>query len=253
MKLTLGEYATPHLEASEARSIFLAVIEEVAPEVLEALRNDVYPRYIELGPLFSPRDLNEVPGELREALEKWASQFSISAEWVLEQALATLDLWRQYPDMLEWEPLEWGCIDVGEGFWTPKPPDPIGTFKFAWDPAAETRARARERIQKAFAEALEEYLNRIEAFFEAHPDGWRRAIEKRARDQDQTRHFRWLAYYLVKGWSYAEIARAENPGADEDYEAVLESKVIQKAVRDTAELIGIELPDRRGRPRAVRE
>lgn len=75
-----------------------------------------------------------------------------------------------------------------------------------WNPATESRAAAKARLEAGFRLEVEAFLNRAE--HAAIAAGWSRTPRKRARTRraDPNLHFEWLARFQVQGWSYGAIA-----------------------------------------------
>jgi len=245
MRLAFGELVTDEVERAEARGQVLAVIERVAPEVLRALRDEVLPSYAARAHLSLPSTpIVLLPAGLRAALEAWANRLGFKAQdWLLEQALQTLEVWHRCPFLLE-EPLEW-AVYPGASYWAPVSPqerrlvfqDP------GWNPAEETWAAAEKRIRQAFEQHLKAYRERIER--RARERGFKRPAEKRARSGPEDLHFEWLVRHQVQGWTCERIAE-EYGGADQAVSPV----AIDRAIRETARLIGLRItPHRKGRKR----
>jgi len=97
-----------------------------------------------------------------------------------------------------------------------------------------TKEECRERILMAATKAADEY-------FDKHVDtfGWFEREEHRTFDE----HCRWLILYLFLGLNDQQIAMMKDPTGNLNVNTVCARR---KAV---AALLGIKLPDRRGRPR----
>ncbi|NPV52636.1 MAG: hypothetical protein HPY71_03830 [Firmicutes bacterium] len=231
MRVGPGEYTTPEGQKAEAQSFFLIAVERLAPEVLKALAEEVYPCY-------QGEDMRYVPDSLRAALDAWMQKFHIKADWILEQALDTMSLWRQYPPVLKWEPLEWGIIALGPAEWYPVPKEEqrLIFHSDGWHIDIETRGQARDRLMSEFKAYLEEYLNYVEAI--AGGRGWTRTFEKRGRSArgKPDLHFEWLVRHQVQGWTCERIA--EEYGGEDQW---LDPASVWQGIRETAELIGLRL------------
>jgi len=225
MRLWWGEYTDDELERAGARGYFLEAIEQAAPEVLKALRDDVLSHYGE--------------PDSHAALEAWAARFNLNENWLLEQALSTLNIWRQCPFMRE-EPLEWG-VYPGGSYWSPVPKGDIRLVFGCrgWDPVEESRATARERIEGVFQEYLAAYLGQMERLAEERE--FKRSKEKRARSgADPLLHFKWLVRYQVQEWDYDEITQ-ELTDNDPEGEASIGVDAVRKAIVNTARLMELRL------------
>lgn len=196
IRLGGGEYDGGEMATWEARMHFLDAVAEVRPEVLDALRDDVFPLYDSWG-LLGP---NDVHGDLRDALENWTKRFNLSFDWVVEAALVTLWSWFMVdPEALDEIASEWH--HAGGGYWlhTSKEERRI-IFKHAgWDPAGETRAGFRKRVMNDFAIFVERYMDELAGIVEE------RGLEK-AKEARKVVHFTWAALRIVQGRSYREIA-----------------------------------------------
>ncbi|MBC7075997.1 MAG: hypothetical protein H5T98_08005 [Syntrophomonadaceae bacterium] len=178
--------------------------------------------------------------KLKGVLDTWARRFNLKAPWVQEQALTTLDLWRQHPTIIEWRPLEWGVLDLGEAYWgAVSEKEQQLTFTATWDPISESQTQAMARIQDEFNRYLKEFMSGLKA--KAKQRGWVKPREKRTRSgEDPLLHFKWLVRYQVQGWGYEEISQ-EFTDQDPLGEAVITTDAIRKAITATAELISLQL------------
>ncbi|MEW6047002.1 MAG: hypothetical protein AB1609_11045 [Bacillota bacterium] len=223
MRLGIGGYATGDVQTEAAREMFLATIERDAPEVLRALRDEVYPYF--------SRD------ELQDRLTAWARRWHLCEPWILDKAMDTLALWDDCPALRAQEPPRW---DAGGGFsWWEPVADAERRIAFeadGWDPAMETRGQARERLLRAFAEAVDRHLDHIATLAENR--GWTQVVVKRNRSGEPDLHFKWLVQHRVLGWSVREIAdryMEEDPTG----ERVIGEDAIRKAIEAASKLIGL--------------
>ena len=102
-----------------------------------------------------------------------------------------------------------------------------------WHPLLETRKAAKSRMLKAFAEHIRKEFDRRESL--CQNAGLLRTPEKRNQE-----HFKWLAYYLLKGWDYETIAQ-HYMNSDPKGELDIGTDAVRKALKNTADLIGVEL------------
>ncbi len=188
-------------ELIRVRNQFLEAIRSEAPEVLTALRDEVFP-------LVQTRRHRPVDPVMR-----WAGQFSLcrdeirsGGDWLVRAARDTLDHWVSSPD--DSDPPRWSPTAampdnaslpdhlVARSRLTP------GRFRFelpAWDLKGETRRRYEGRAGREFVAWLKEELDRIE-------DAGRSEAPRTPPRGTGERHFRWLVLYQIKGRSYNEIA-----------------------------------------------
>lgn len=105
-----------------------------------------------------------------------------------------------------------------------------------WDPTAETRHEARQRILAVICELLD---GDLETIVNAYLDnGYQRPLEKRTTIQ-----FEWLVRYQLLGETKRHIARTDHADPSN----------VMRQVNDVAALIGLELnPPKLGRPRKHR-
>jgi hypothetical protein len=247
VRLGHGEYTTDRFEQNDARNLFLIAIQEVAPEVLQWLRDQVLPLYNlkPLDPKLCHVSLEDaklfLPDELWRELQAWAEKFNLREDWLLEQAIDTLAVWRVCPALTQ-EPIEWGVYGRGGGYMLPEThEDRRLKFECAgWSPTIERRDKARARIMAEFEAHLGAYLERLGQV--AEQARFRQASEKRKRfGDDELTHFKWLVSYQVRGHSHREIA--EKYGVD--------VRAISNGIKSAAALAGIKLrlPSGVGRPR----
>jgi hypothetical protein len=183
----------------------------------------------------------------------------VDDDWCWRRAVLTLGMWRKFPHLVgRWAPrigrsflgraladrpfsfsLEPMALGVDLTRLELKEPT-VGHFVFpSPDLEMERAAGARQRILKAFAEALNRHMQELRGRFESSL-GWASTRQKR-----KLQHFEWLARYQVQHWSYERIRREYN---------VRERKTVEDAVKRTAELVGLPLrPAKGGRPPGVKE
>ena len=235
----------------DARRTFLEKIEDVAPEVLNSLRDDVFPHYrqppelLEESPTpvdekhrpLAPELRNLIAGtadpkvydsslqneQLRTALSAWARRFNLGEAWVLRAATGTLAMW---------------SLGVSYNTWIyPAPGYFFGLteeerqFAFAhpgWQPDILTRDQIAANTRAAFEIHLKRYLDRIEGLAAAW--GLERTSEKRSRwGQDASRHFEWLVRWQVQGWTQKRLRK----------EFETHQNTIASAIKVTAGAVGL--------------
>ncbi len=201
MRLGGGEYDGGDMAEWEARKLFLDAVAEVAPEVLNTLRTDVFPFY-DSEEILTWRNVNS---ELEEALEGWGTKLNLNYDWVYQTALITLWAWYIVkPEALEEIANEWEH-ETGD-YWmlTTNDERKISFNHAGWDPAGEEKGKFKKRIMAEFENYLENYMDNLENFVQER--GMDKAPEIRNKEQ-----FKWLAMWQVGDYSsFGEIAKAVN-------------------------------------------
>jgi hypothetical protein len=224
-----GEYFDPRDADAEpvrvGRIVFLSRIERVAPEVLRTLHDEVLPVYRAERAREAPNGVADSPG-LADTLDGWARQWHLTDDWLMQDALHTMDWWVRAPQStarLQWHPDGWGSM-VHE-------PEPL---TLSWQP---TLIRWDE-FERHAREAMSRYRAEVDAW--ARERGLERAPEKNAprRSRDPGAHFEWLIRYQVQGWTHAKIAQHYARAYDA---AKRSSPTVSRALHETAALIGLTL------------
>ena len=254
-RLGYGEFAPPgeqSLSTWEARRIFFDKIEDLAPRVLRALHEDVFPHYepplewavddelaaqeryeeVKCRLLLlirgsSEQDvysrMEEDPA-LKDRLVMWATKFHIYEDWVLKSALGTLAFWSLGASSLTWihpAPLQSSALTDDERRFAFEHP--------GWYPELLTQEQAEANIRLVFDASLRLYFERIEAL--AKDRGLKRTPTKRSRSgQSALRHFEWLVRWQVQGWTQQRIAN------EADLEDV---KTVAAGIKAAADAIGL--------------
>lgn len=271
VRLGYGPYAPREHVRKQARRHFLEAVRRVAPEVLEDLREQVFPlaqELVRLGleparlgtiggtlygaahghipwkaalPLEREHDeaLNRAVARLGEGLLAWARRYRLAEHWIFDAATATLVYWLGAPrarERLAWRYHVWL-------FWWGKLPAPRRWFEYpAWDPTGMSGGmpvpweQYKKRVLERFERELEAHRREMLRLIEER--GWEPTPEKR-----EPVHFDWLALRVVRGMKPAEIAARY---ADEDGRP--DEGTVRKVTRDLARLVGIRIPARPGRP-----
>lgn len=127
-RLGLGELATPQMVAGSLRSILISTVERLAPEVLQALHDEVLPVYartwdaLDAATAADPLEYS-APGRpwpetsydeyadypelaaVGAALVTWGKSYRMGADWVFDAALRRLYAWYRWPTGL-WAKIE---------------------------------------------------------------------------------------------------------------------------------------------------
>lgn len=160
-------------------------------------------------------------------LLEWGMSFHLADDWILDQALRTVNAWARGENVAWVNPLRDWAIR-GD---TLKQPLHIPVSR--WDPR-------RESLKDAHARMLEECRNFLRQYLE---EAWRyegSGSQLPASDdglmKTNLEHFEWLVRWQVNGWTYSEIAK----------HYFVEVGTVKTELKRTAEVVGIRR--RRGAP-----
>jgi hypothetical protein len=265
-----------------ARAKFLELIreDEKAHGVLKHLAGDPYRYFVEAR--VSPVELWPISDlrirfvgrplyMLRWSLLTWARTWNLEADWFLDNACWTLDMWRQLPDGRE--PLYWmfsstGWMRLSDVEFEDITP-PFGLR--AWTPDTEFRVHyeryAKEEIEEhinkdpylsnlkaslkidivdADMAEVASYCDKVLEVYLSKEDSMGKPTWKLAEKRDDLpRNLRWTIRFQVLGESFSKIALEENKAVS----------TIKRAVEDALELL--DLPKREdakpGRRRGSKE
>lgn len=234
-----------HILRRKNQARFLATVAEVAPAVLNSLRQEVLPLYQQVFRSSDTTDLDEPPPEpgtyfvplyketlsVEDALAEWQTEFNLGADWVRRCARNTLSLWAANPDLRE----NWFAGD-----WMYEAPlDPFadydGDFQLVfehagWDPRFVTWDDAKTEIKSRFDEYLANYKARIEEWAAA------KGCDFEAL-QIKPKHIEWTVHRYVNNQPISEIAVNET---ERSYPDDPTEGSIRERIRTVARLI--ELP-----------
>ena len=266
----VSEHFPPDIGSRQAQSRlrlrFLAVLDELRPQVLDgllALWTDFRPTYeaevrresesvsnnnsqTESSDWMEPiargfldryfdwvENGNPAVEKLNQRLDEWADQDNILCPWITEAALSTIAIWERFPEAKTKRAWFWHPA----GIWTPLDRSEQ-EFEFVdrWNPLEESPAQAKARIRP----------NMDRCF-----DRWVRAAEARAKERGyeapptlrrEEEHLRWLVRYQVLRHPPETIFQ---DGCD-----VKNVQAIHPSVKRMANRIDLPLETRpRGRPR----
>lgn len=153
-------------------------------------------------------------GRLDSEIDAWANRWNLRADWCVEVAYRSLDLWSQSAEALN--RFEWKHRDIGFG---------AGHVEFSipeWsrvDSLSEYRKSAKEKLQEQFSKYCDALKD--EAAETAIPTG------PTSRKPEE---FRWTVLSQVMGRTFSEIA--EN--------ALRDPSTIKRAVDSVLEHLGVE-------------
>lgn len=244
-----------------ARARFLELIEEIKPEVITVLQDDVLPAFSQLhdrlgwvvadaiasrtgrSPFEIIRDKagHEEPArQLLDALDRWQTVYRLRGPWIENAVLQALSAWSRQPGAEmprgrwpdEFKQLGWVPTD-------PKPP----TALRAYNPFEETRSDYLSEMR----ETLRSYAEQVEEMAAARfaADEWPTKTAQGKRPSDQ--HLRWCLRYLTGDTQY-EISF--QPDGDEPpappRSSLEKSKVdegtVRRGIHNAADQLGLTLP-----------
>jgi hypothetical protein len=262
-----------NISIANARGLFLAAVEAIAPEVIEWLYKDVFPyfkiSYQEISDSYSldgkiktfteklgsrvllAKHMNDLLSwsgyevatddiypdllPLKKKIDKWIDKYYLQSEdnWIQRQALETMHLWAMHGDIDDIRN-EWVSSSGGE-CWPHQKPLIIKL------PMLYNTEMTRPQMQKAFEsfcrKKIIEYLDDLEA--DRKVQGW----EKRHK-KTETERFEWLVYSQIKGLSHRDIAKEViglKPGNTENTIRAFDSarRGIGKSITIAAKACGI--------------
>jgi len=206
------------MSVKEARLLFLEALDQVEPEILRKLRDEVFP-YFDSDTGLSWLTCREDPSyeSLREALESWADEFNIASSWIFQAALRNLWVWFVAdPSDIAGPDLIWHHdLDLGSTL-THRDDLASTSMPLSWDPARESPKAFRERALTDFERMLDRYIERKKKT---------QALRTGATDGPLPLFapLRWLALHRAKGLSpeaiaalYDERDDAPDPGLIQD-------------------------------------
>lgn len=224
--------------------LFLLRTSEIAPEVLEDLRQSVLPEWQSLlrqlaetgarqldadhasetrASIAGRPELSMEQETIAQSLQSWGKRHNLSDRWIIKTALSTLQHWNRIVPVRPNQPhrLEWKLPPVT--YYSPLQAQPF-TFE-GWDPGSHPWKDYSQRL----LEELKQYRIGVEKTLE----GWKKP---RKLELD---HFDWLVRYQVLGLSYLKISRFHNLENDLDPESG--KKRVKAGIRDKAERIDLTL------------
>ena len=222
------------IELRERRARFLALVSELAPEVLESLRSTVLPDY-------SVGD-----DQLRMRILAWARTRGIGVSWVIDAAESTLYAMREDPTVRFFAkrvgiipkapggPFHTGTIPYGalRSFFPSATVLPLILDLAGWDRANESKEEAKARMQDDAANSIAYYLEQVE--LAAAQLGSPPVHDKYGSDKD--RHLRWLVRWQVQKWTKPAIIQQEH----------VDKTTLNEGLENAARDVG--LPLRKGAP-----
>lgn len=271
--IEFGPYnVTGDLDGTTAkfRHLFVIALRESTPEVLESLRKDVLPVYIDIRRQLSELRLEEnreivllnylkcwslLPEAIRifelrsvldlgSALARWAMPLRLKTEWFLDYALRTLDFWNQQKQCIY--PLDWfhselprmTLLSIAEQWFECR------IARTGYDPADHSPAEFKREVFAEVERHLDRHIAQVDALYAER--GGPPRIAKRNKE-----HFNWLALRLVRRLTYSEIAArassAQGPNDDVSEDTVCKgvkaaAKLLEPRLRPGSDPIWVALP-----------
>jgi hypothetical protein len=174
--------------------------------------------------------------ELRKAVGEWADKWNLASweggdPWFFDNTLSILYLWCANQTAREEMSLQLVSSEIDS-----LPIQDLRTtftLEVEADLSLESRAEAAERMDRKFREVRDEFLGRLERLEEQ-----RGALKSRDIRADHA--FKMLVRYVIQEWPNDTIRAAFKYQNKEE---------VSRSNTRTAKLIGLTLPNRRGRPR----
>jgi hypothetical protein len=174
--------------------------------------------------------------ELRKEVGEWASKWNLASweggdPWFFDSTLSTLYLWHENQTARDEMSLPFVSSEINS-----LPIQDLRTtvtLEIEADLALESRTEAAERIDRKLKELRDEFLDNLERLEEE-----RGAIKSKDIRADHA--FTMLVRYVIQEWSNDTIRAAFKYRNKEE---------VSRSNTRTAKLIGLILPNRRGRPR----
>jgi hypothetical protein len=246
------KYANSRLSAAavvdELRTQFIQEIVATTPEVLEKLRDSVWPKYIEAYNAAKQPGANEDnglvrfrwPEPLQAAVLNWAKDIRLLhrgkvPNWILKQVEVTLHLWARLPDLFS-KRLHWGFTGGYSADGVKPVPDPflieLPQFTWYWEQGTEDIESTKQRIMETVGEIVDKRLGEMKQVIENLP----RVPNKRRRE-----HFTWTVLHQVRGDTFTELAAKWN----------VSSATVKNEVMMLKASLGISLPKGRQRKNSI--
>ena len=263
-RLGWADWASQSQRTRHARFLFLEAIQAKAPEVLQVLRDEIYPLAKATAArapyganllLLDAHTVRSSPhfADLAAALWGWLDDFGLDADWMFKVAVGTLNLWAfSERDLADGDEellaeLEW---DFQPLTYQPVIPSELRRFVFThggWDATARLRSEFEAEVRADFEEALNDYLSTMEERLGRIP-GLQKTTEKRVPE-----HFEWLVLRQCRGWTYRNIAEEYGRGSwivDNHRKRYRGENAVKAGITVAARDVGLELRrGRAGRPR----
>lgn len=174
--------------------------------------------------------------ELRKAVKEWADKWNLASweggdAWFFDNTFFTLYLWRA--DQTARAEMFLPPVSSAINSLPIRDLRTTCTLEIEADLAIESRGEAEERIGRELKEVCDEFLDKLERLEEQ-----RGALK--SKDIRADRAFEMLVRYVIQEWPNDTIRAAYNYQNKED---------VSRSNNRAAKLIGLTLPNRRGRPR----
>ena len=233
---------------NELRTLFLREVERATPEVLEKLRQKVWPEYIKAyeaiqqsgftptSVLFPSRSAarQKAVVDCSKAVVDWAKEVRLlygdgPPTWVVQQVETTLQIWTRHPDWMS-KGARWWLL--GGYKWERRRPQDylieLPHFTWYWPYGYESARDAKKRI-----------LDAVTKIVNARLDEMKKAIKELPRVPTKSRpeHFTWAVLHQIRGVRFEDLAKQSGVAL----------ATVKNVVTALKAEIGISLP--KGRPK----
>jgi hypothetical protein len=237
-RLGYSEYVSRDLHNSNqvwmARLELIEAVKRVHPKFLETLSAKVFPFYQQLAragydfdqilwsPAGSPNKALTDDGGLKRALSEWAAEFNVASEWLMDEALRTLQGWHESPERresLSWTSFYSGSLAGGTG-------EPFEFAYVCWETEQQAWSQYRDLLRAEFERELSKYKKETRKL--AMSLGLVPAHRKHSPE-----NFDWFVLYQFAGLSSVEIAKKKYKGkhmSDADSTVLKGIKAVKKLV-----------------------
>jgi hypothetical protein len=261
----LGIYLDKAEAREAAREYFFSVIRKVCPELLYALKRDLFPLYEECvqrrPSLRSFWELGQQEPAIAGAVLKWCKQFHLIGQ--NHQDLWPGSAW-DYADRVDtfWPAIRihdalwgWSRPSVGSVWLNADPPQWPQMSHFRTVSGAQRKLVVPIREPEEFSSegaylkhALAAAKRQLRGILARHRSEAEAAGRIESSVKTQPVHFAWLALRQLHGWGSPAIAHWLNHTLGEK----VEPDTIRKGIGNAAELTGLIVrPLRRGRPQKI--
>jgi hypothetical protein len=230
------------------RTLFLREVERATPEVLEQLRDRVWPEYSKASTaiqrtsyapvsIFFPSQSatrNKAVVDCAKAMVDWAKDVRLihgdgPPNWIVQQVETTLQIWTRHPDWVSERP-GW-LIFVGQQMERRRPQDYLiefPQFTWYWLYGYESAWDAKKRILGEVTNLVDRRLAEMKVAIDTLP---------RVPTKSKPEHFTWTVLHQIKGVHLKDLADQSR----------VSPATVKNAVMGLKKRLGISLP--KGRPK----
>ena len=229
-----GPYDSPHYKSGSvaeqhARRLFFVAVREVAPEVLEHLRDEVYTEYLRGNPdnhWFGWAELQEPIKQLPQKfghldvleaeLKDWGKRFYLTEDWAFDLALGTMRFWSVETSIAEAEHLDPQPLVLATGGLRTRLED-NKTFEMVMDSLMQKHTSQHWMLNlnlHSHRETIREWFERIKQEIDGLEPVVKNYLEERGVNEvpkkESFDHFIWAALRQIHGYSPELIGEALN-------------------------------------------